>query len=587
MSIALSSLSASIQATLNNRQESVSRRLMIEFTGLKQANAELSRRFDQAEKALAPPREKRLQALANFRRQLPLTGTEWRLVFAALSDHDERLSAVLEDDPLFGRVHEEVQERIRQSTLNRRDWLALCFSYFAYDNDTPEANRNWQLLRGDIDQGFEVVKRAAKREKEWMRVVAHHRELFGDAAGSQLAEEIFAGKARDLSALQTIAQVPDSSWLWRRIFAVLLSRIFQLADEPFRQRLPELVDLGQLNSRYLDQVLSACLTRYFHSRFREESSDLLKQLSLDQWGSPQMRSRQNAWLQYVEQPVCAMVVAWLAKEDLQHFFTLLQGESGVDRNRLNYWIKHVGLMSYTRIVLGSGAADDPSPDFVEFRRKNRARLSYLQGGTAEDNAFIMQIGQYFFVEFSRKGNACYFYNAENLPFKPESHRLSLNTELKRIQYIAASGTSENKFTHSGGWESKADEILRRLGIVAQKNTNTPATAASRDLAHNKWQQLVASAARNTRNSAAQKMQQPQLGAESYVEKAGKIKDAIDVIILKAEAFLRTQPNPPKSLDRRHDGGAFWVLENENRPTIHRELTRLTFRHVPGKGYWIK
>lgn len=582
MSIALSKLSASIQATLNNRQESVSRRLMVEFTGLQQANADLSRRFDQAEKAPAPPREKRLQALANFRRQLPLTATEWRLVFAALSDHDERLSAVLDDGPLFGRVHNEVQERIRQSKLNRRDWLALCFSYFAYDNDTPEANRNWQLLRGDIDQGFEVVKRMAKREKEWMRVVAHHRELFGDAAGSQLAEDIFAGKARDLSALQTIAQVPDSSWLWRRIFAVLLSRIFQLPDEPFRQRLPELLDLGQLNSRYLDQVLSACLTRYFHSRFREESSDLLKQLTLDHWGSPQMRSRQNAWLQYVEQPVCAMVVAWLAKEDLQHFFTLLQGERGVDRNRLNYWIKHVGLMSYTRIVLGSGAADDPSPDFVEFRRKNKARLSYLHGGTAEDNAFIMQIGQYFFVEFSRKGNACYFYNAENLPFKPESHRLSLNMELKRSQYVAAAGTLENKFTHSGGWESKADEILRRLGVITVLNHKNNPVNAENGKPGNTWQQLAASPKPNPINTA----QQRKIGSEDYAAIVAKKQSTIDAIVLKAEAFLRAQPSPPTCLDLRREGGAFWILEKENRPTIHRELLRLTFRHVPGKGYWI-
>lgn len=55
-----------------------------------------------------------------------------------------------------------------------------------------------------------------------MRIVAHYRELFGEGAGTQLAEEIFEGKIQDLSALQAIAQIPDNSWLWRRIFAVLL-----------------------------------------------------------------------------------------------------------------------------------------------------------------------------------------------------------------------------------------------------------------------------------------------------------------------------------------------------------------------------
>ncbi|MGV8637747.1 type I Zorya anti-phage system protein ZorC, partial [Pseudomonas aeruginosa] len=85
--------------------------------------------------------------------------------------------------------------------------------------------------------------------------VQQHRELFGDQAGKQLAEEIFAGRAKDLSALQTIAQVPDSSWLWKRIFDVLLSCIDDLDDDTFVQRLPELTELGQLNNRYMDKVL--------------------------------------------------------------------------------------------------------------------------------------------------------------------------------------------------------------------------------------------------------------------------------------------------------------------------------------------
>lgn len=483
MSRALSSLTDAIARGLQRQQERTSDTGLSGFSALQRAGAELARRFDQVEKALVPPREKRLLALNKFKREQPLNSSEWRLVFAGLADDDEATLPVLEDDQLFGRVHREVSERIEQEKLSRRDWLALCFSYFAYDGDKPAENDNWRTLRGDIDRGFDAVKRRIGREKEWMRIVQQHRELFGDQAGKQLAEDIFAGRAKDLSALQAIAQVPDSSWLWQRIFAVLLSRIFELDDDTFVQRLPELVELGQLNTRYMNPVLSACLTRYYRSRYREQSSSLLKQAALDHWGSPQMRSKQNAWLQYVEQPVCAMVVAWFAKEDLEHFFTLLKGEAEVDQSRLFYWLRFANQMSYTRIVMGNDAWNDRSRDFVAFREKNKGRLSQLSGGSIRNNAVVMQIGNYFFVEFSETGNACYVYRADKAPFNPDKQILALASELKQA------GSALKRMSHSPaprrpnlveGWLEKFDTELRELGIVPQSPSghNEPRKAGS-------------------------------------------------------------------------------------------------------------
>lgn len=472
MSRALSSLTTAIAQGLQRQQERTADTGLSGLVALRRAGAELARRFDQVEKALVPPREKRLLALNKFKRAQRLTSSEWRLVFAGLADDDEVSLPVLEDDQLFGRVHQEVVGRIEQQTLSRRDWLALCFSYFGYDVGKPDDNPNWCLLREDIDCGFDAVRQRLGREKEWMRIVAHYRELFGEGAGTLLAEEIFEGKIQDLSALQAIAQIPDNSWLWRRIFAVLLSRIFNLDDATFVQRLPELVQLGQLNTRYLNDVLSACLTRYYHSRYREHSSPLLKQAALEHWGSPQMRSKQNAWLQYVEQPVCAMVVAWFAKEDLEHFFTLLKGEAEVDQSRLFYWLRFANQMSYTRIVMGSDAWHDRGSDFVAFREKNKGRLSQLTGGPSHNNAVVMQIGNYFFVEFSGTGNACYVYRADTAPFNPDKKVLGLATELKQ-QHRALKRMSHSPAPRRTnlveGWLDKFDVELRALGIVPQSS----------------------------------------------------------------------------------------------------------------------
>ncbi|APB67005.1 TPA: hypothetical protein L4810_004648 [Pseudomonas aeruginosa] len=556
MSRALSFLSAAIASGLQRQNERSGDVGLSGLVALKRASTELSRRFDQVEKALAPPREKRLLALGKFKREQALTSSEWRLVFAGLADDDEVSVPVLEDDQLFDRVHREVAGRIEQRSLSRRDWLALCFSYFAYDEHKPDDNANWRVLRDDIDRGFDAVRQRIGREKEWMRIVAEHRELFGAQAGARLAEEIFEGRARDLSSLQAIAQVPDGSWLWQRIFAVLLSRIFLLDDETFLKRLRELVALGQLNTRYLNQVLSACLTRYHRSRYREQSSSLLKQVALEHWGSPQMRSKQNAWLQYVEQPVCAMVVAWFAKEDLEHFFTLLKGEAEVDQSRLFYWLRFTNQMSYTRIVMGSDAWHDRSSDFVAFREKNKGRLSQLTGGSSHINAVVMQIGNYFFVEFSGTGHACYVYRADRLPFNPDQQVLGLNTELKQKGHKPAPmrhSPAPRRPNVVEGWLEKFDDELRALGIVAQRPASYTQPRGSED--------------------------KPAAHSAASASVAG---DSLDV---QVKSMLGSVPY--KTFDHRSTSGVYQVLLARDDAAAKTALLRLGFKAVKNNAlmFW--
>lgn len=562
MSRALSSLTAAISAGLQRQTDRCAGETGLStLPSLKRASIELLSRFDQVEKALVPPREKRLRALSKFKRAQPLNGTEWRLVFAGLADDDEVNVPLLEDDQLFQRVHQEVSGRIAQRLLSRRDWLALCFSYFAYDDHKPDDNANWRILRDDIDRGFEAVKQRIGREKEWMCIVAEHRDLFGAQAGSRLAEEIFEGRAQDLSSLQAIAQVPDGSWLWQRIFAVLLSRIFLLDDDTFRKRLPELVALGQINTRYLNQVLSACLTRYHQSRYREQSSSLLKQAALEHWGSPQMRSKQNAWLQYVQQPVCAMVVAWFAKEDLEHFFTLLKGEAEVDQSRLFYWLRFANQMSYTRIVMGGDAWHDRASDFVAFREKNKGRLSQLTGGQSHNNAVVMQIGNYLFVEFSGTGNACYVYRADSAPFNPDQPTLGLNTELKQ------KGRELKRMRHAPaprranmveGWLETFDNELRELGIVAQRPESFTPPRASADRA------ATPNASAATATTTSHKPAAATAAAGNSLDE--QVKSAL------GSAAYRT-------FDHRSGSGVYQVLLGKDDAAAKTALIRLGFKAV--------
>ena len=479
MTSPIARLSAAINLSLLAHRTGPAPEPLARFPRLGAAGVDLYERFERAEKALPPPQEKRRTAINKFRNVLPLNASEWRLVFAGLSDKSERVGPILDDDQLFGRVHKEIHHRIEKRRLSRRDWLALCFSYFGYEAATPDKSANWCLLREDVQLGFECVRGQQKREKEWVHIVQQHQELFSEQAGARLGDQMFKGEISDLSALQTIAQIPDSSWLWRRIFNVLISRIFMLDDAEFSQRLADLVDIGRQHPRYMNDILSACLSRYHLAAYREKPSSLLKQVALDNWGSPQIRSRQNSWLQYVEKDVCAMVVAWFAKEDLEHFFNLLKGDSEVDQSRLYYWLRFANQMSYTRIVMGSDAWHDSGRDFVHFREKNKGRLSKLVGGPGHNNAVVMQLGGYFFVEFSGTGNACFVYKAEDSPFNPDKSQLELTKELKQrhrtIEWMPHS-PAPGRPDRIEGWLSKFDDKLEKLGIRIQSQAGAPGSA---------------------------------------------------------------------------------------------------------------
>jgi len=470
MSNALSTLVSAIQLQVIKYRVTEQSQTLAEFRKLRQASDELEAKFERAEKAPEPPREKRRLAISKFRLAHPLNRSEWRMVFAGLADKDDADIPLLEDDQQFVRVHHEVKSRIQQQRLGRRDWLALCFSYFGYESETPDSNRNWCALREEIDKGFISLKQHQHREKEWMRIVERYRELFTKDAGNHLGEQMFNGEIEDLSGLQTIAQIPESSWLWRRIFAVMLSRIFTLDDDEFKERIPGLIRTGRERQRYMDEILSACLTRYHHAQYREQSCALLMQTALECWGNPQLRSKQNSWLQYVTQPVCAMVVAWFAKADLQHFFQLLQGDKTVDQARLFYWLRFANQMSYTRIVMGTDAWHDRSSDFAEFRNKNKGRFSKLTEAPSHINAVVMQIGAYFFVEFSGTGNACFAYRADKAPFDPERPYLGMNSALKckgqTVKWMPHTPPPRSP-TLIEGWLRKFDGELSQLGIILQ------------------------------------------------------------------------------------------------------------------------
>ncbi|EIY2678650.1 TPA: type I Zorya anti-phage system protein ZorC [Raoultella planticola] len=471
MTPALNVLSQRIAARLSSSQRD-DNYLRNDFHMLASAALDMEKRFDKSEKIPSPPQEMRLAALRRLRLTEELTDREWRMVFYGLVDNDPlnpEQPILLEDDAFFPEVDNAIKKRIESNGLKRKDWLALCSSYFAYQHESPDINPHWCVLRGHIAQGYIVVKANIRREKSWMKTIEFYHDIFTPQAGNVISRQLLEGESNSLSSLEKIAQIPDSSWLWKRIFTVLLAQLDTLDDPQFLEKISGLLSLAVQWVRFRDDIISASLTRYYYSVYRDQVHSALKQAALEFWDNPQLKSQQNKWHQYVSEPVAAMVRGWLAKQDLTHFFELLRGNGDVDQARLHYWLRFANQMGFTRIVMGPDAWQDRGSDFVKFREENKGRLSYLRGGRNFDNAMIMQINDYLFVEFSGTGNAMYAYRIGHAPFNPELRTLDINIHLKdqgrcalRLPHAPrAEGYNKARIT---GWMLKYDDELRKLGI---------------------------------------------------------------------------------------------------------------------------
>ncbi|MFO3902942.1 type I Zorya anti-phage system protein ZorC [Enterobacter hormaechei] len=560
MTPALSSLAQRIAAKLSSSQQD-DNFLRNDFHALTSAGLDMEKRLDKAEKIPPPPHEMRLAALRRFRLAEDLTAREWRMVFYGLADTDPLYPdrpVLLEDDTFFPHVDSAIKKQIESKSLKRKEWAALCSSYFAYKHESPETNPHWCVLRGHIARGYPVVKAAIRREKSWMKTIEFYHDIFTPQAGGVISQQLLSGESNSLSSLEKIAQIPDSSWLWKRIFTVLLAQLDTLDDPQYLDKISWLLGLAAQWVRFRDDIITATLTRYYHSTYRDQAHSALKQAALEYWDNPQLKSQQNKWHQYVSEPVAAMVRGWLAKQDLMHFFELLRGNGDVDQARLHYWLRFANQMGFTRIVMGPDAWQDRGSDFVKFREENRGRLSHLRGGRSFDNAMIMQINDYIFVEFSGTGNAMYAYRVSQAPFNPESHTLDINIQLKdkyrnvlRLPHTPrAEGYNKTRIT---GWMLKYDDELRQLGI--------------------RWM-----------------AEEPVKFVDNKAPSPASVSDIKIINPLRDTAIQRLVENTSCIVsDNRQKGGVLSVQLKSADDTTERELLRLGFAPVTKEPhrYWIK
>jgi hypothetical protein len=472
---------------------------------------------------------------------------------------------------------------IAQHDVPRKAWFGLLHSYLAYDLDAQADKRNWLRLRERIIEMAAILVRGLRRPKLWSQLIERHRDMFGDDAGRSLRHVVFEGSADEHDQLSRGLPIPESSWLWRRVIAYQIDHLNGMGDDDFLVAVPRMLQFLRARPLFADDLLAALLTRYCQSAQRNDAHEMLKNESFTRWGNPQLRSA-SRW-SMVDAPVRAMVLRWFAKEDLEHFFSLLQGAGQVDQARLRYWLDFVDQIVYTRILLGADAVANPDPEFRNFRTKNAGRYGKLIGGPSHNNGFIMRIQDQYFVEFSGTGNACYAYAEQELPFDPSARELSTNS-LKKVIYNKQAW-SDNRILHMNAWQWKANQFLARRAIYPGMATSAATTQVDNYRA--RFEATSAPFASSpplapqvpARPAPVTQPAKPAVVAPAPVPANASTLSVVKVASALARAYrVEVQNNIDK-------GGAFWVLERNRRSRLANELARLNMNFNEDRGFWIK
>lgn len=537
---------------------------------------EINRMFDEG-KPPEPPSQARINALGRLRQgKVQISRKDWQLIVWGLCDDCGRAGLPIDDAALFAKVMQFVDTQ-SDVGIGRKVWFGLFHSYFAYPAAIPEESPGWQTLRSKLALTLPALLQRQARQKSWAQALARHNELLTDRAGEKLAQALARNDDSVAKDIATYFPVPENSWLWRDMIERRLAMLLDTSDETFRQAIPSLLELGVQHASHSDEILAAVLARYSNSAFRSETHGQLKQRALDLWQNPQVKTA-NRW-SLVADDVRRMVLQWFAKADLEHFFSLLQGDGSVDQARLNYWLRFVDQISYTRVVMGLDAFSNQNADFINFRDKNKGRFSRLTANNTDNNAFIMQIGEYYFVEFSGTGNACYVYPEASLPFNPEHANFTLLNLKNKDKAL-------DRLIHNGAWEYKADMSLAKLGLrageavhrarsVARASIPSPPTSASRPhkIASSTWPAPSPAPVANPTPAVSQ-------------EPADKARDRrITQSIYEATIFAIRMHM--KRDDLRPQGGAFWILDDGKDQEVRKHLIQLGFGYINGRGFWIK
>ena len=367
---------------------------------------------------------------------------------------------LLEDDIRFPKLLASIGDYRLQPRSFRPCYHGLLNAYFGYDGDqtaSPSGRENWRRLRAYLRDSADSLA-ASGVQPTWVAALGANQQLLDDDPVASTGLQFWKEERKSSRNCVRRWISVGISWLVRRLVLGQIDAALAKADANFQQMLPKLLELLVKNPLVVDAGLAGILDRYRVCRNPEEHPGL-RDYSVAQWGNPWLTANSAKW-SLVGRDAREMVVGWLKRDLIRRFFSVLAVDGRNDDRRLKFWERYYDSIHDMYFALGSSALRDPRADCRNIRDKIRERLLELHSaGPGVDNAFIMCIGDCVVVEFGIKGNACFVFKREGLPFSLVGNVAGNGDALKHEKRLERLLHVDSNFET---WEAKFERTLYRL-----------------------------------------------------------------------------------------------------------------------------
>ncbi|HRB15129.1 MAG TPA: EH signature domain-containing protein [Nitrospira sp.] len=520
-----------------------------------------------------PSRQDASAAVFSFMRGESLTDHQYDLAASALCEPFRELNnTCVVGDSRFDSLLNHYEFQAKSRNLWRLTWYGLLSSYFTFDmgKASDSEREGWIKLRNMLRRTWPDIDTdgAVAIVPDWIKVMRSESQLLTAAAVDKYSVSYLNGETESINRLAEDLGIPQTSWFWHSLVLGAVRKCCDFTcDTDFKARIPRLLELISTRPVFRDEALEILLERYHRSSSREPHPQLRDfVVHKNVWRNPKLKAAgmATAWNR-VSEPVWRMVLGWVNEANLKLFFELLAGRSGSDEGRLEFWGRYLHQITWTRLVFGS-----ETMELAHSNQEIRSLLAQEEGTYAtltlnkDVDAFMMQIGDYLAVEFSKKPNACYVYSTRQLRFDSNARRYAGSTgDLKYGFYDGA----QLQIIHVLGWEQKAEDKLKSLGIYPDKHSIGGVGLVGGKLADRIGQPATS----NNRHS---------IGAIQTDDAPKRAKFSIDnlrkLVSNYSEAHIK---------DYRTNGGRLWVEDSQQHASLCTALKRWDFRWSKSRNAW--
>ncbi len=265
-----------------------------------------------------------------------------------------------------------------------------------------------------------------------------------------------------LSDVWSYLNLPDYTHGYRYFGAVAQSYV-ALNRHFDRETVADIVNFVKIHRD--DKTNRAIMSGTIEKLGLDASEDLRQPVQsyvLQKWQDPRITGNVANW-RGVSDEARRIFTRWITKEDLRFFFDVV-AKACNDRKfayRKAFWLAYLEHISFCRPALRKDVQNLIRNNLQALKYYEERRPAKLTGGNLDQHAFIIQMGDHTFVEFSTAG-ACHVYGNAERPFGLGN--LTYSMVQLRSSYLA-----RHRVIHSNSeaylWQGKFESwIADELGI---------------------------------------------------------------------------------------------------------------------------